>query len=230
MEQFWDERAREDAPYYVDNLLEYGEADMERFWAGGERVVDQILKRLEVQLAADDDVVEVGAGLGRLTRVLADRSRRVWAFDISSEMLRQAREMNGHLEQVEWIHGDGTTLQPVEDGAASVCFSFVVFQHVPDPAITLGYVRDMGRVLRSGGWSAFQVSNDPTVHRPRKTSLSGRIKTAFRRGPRGQSHPAWLGSAVDLDELTQTAAEAGMEMERVDGAGTQFCLVLLRKR
>jgi SAM-dependent methyltransferase len=230
MEQFWDERAREDAPYYVDNLLDYGQADMEKFWKGGERVIDQILERLAVQLVADDDVVEVGAGLGRLTRVLAGRARRVWAFDISSEMLRQARELNEQLDNVEWIHGDGSTLQPVGDDAATVCFSFVVFQHVPDPAITLGYVREMGRVLRPGGWSAFQVSNDPTVHKPRSPSLGTRVKGALRRGPRGQSHPAWLGSAVDLDDLTKVADAAGMDVERVDGAGTQFCLVLLRKR
>ena len=230
MEQFWDERAREDAPYFVDNLLEYGQADMDRFWAGGERVVDQILERLAVQIDPGDEIVEVGAGLGRLTRVLAARGRRVWAFDISSEMLRQARELNDGLDGVEWIHGDGTTLQPVADGAASVCFSFVVFQHVPDPAITLGYVREMGRVLRPGGWSAFQISNDPSVHRPRNPSLATRVRSALRRGPRGQTHPAWLGSAVDLDELGRVAGEAGMEVEKVDGAGTQFCLMLLRRR
>lgn len=230
MERFWDERAREDAPYYVDNLLEYGQADMEKFWKGGERVVDQILRRLGVELRSDDDVVEIGCGLGRLTRVIATRARRVWAFDVSSEMLRQGRELNPRLENVEWIHGDGTTLQPVADGAASACFSFVVFQHLPDPAITLGYVEEMGRVLRPGGWSAFQVSNDPTVHRPRRQALATRLKSALRRGPRGQSHPAWLGSAVELDQLRSTAAAAGMDVESVDGAGTQFCLVLLRRR
>src|SRR3954451_17630061 len=144
MEQFWDERAREDAAYYVDNVDEYGQIDMGRFWRSGTRVVDEILSRSGVALEADDEVVEIGAGLGRLTRVLAERTRHVWAFDISSEMLRQARELNPQLENVEWIHGDGATLQPVEDGAAGACFSFVVFQHVPDPAITLGYVRDMG--------------------------------------------------------------------------------------
>src|SRR3954447_23339254 len=125
MEQFWDERAREDAAYYVDNVDEYGQIDMERFWRSGERVVDQILERLGVALDPDDELVEVGAGLGRLTRVLAARTQHVWAFDISSEMLRQARELNQELESVDWIHGDGTTLQPVADGAASACFSFV---------------------------------------------------------------------------------------------------------
>jgi SAM-dependent methyltransferase len=228
MESFWDDRAREDAPYFVDNLLEYGSADMERFWAGGEQVVDGVLERVGCAVAGDDDVVEIGCGLGRLTRVLAARARHVAAFDVSSEMLRKAQELLD-LENVDWIHGDGTSLAPLEEGSASACFSFVVFQHLPDPAITLGYVREMGRVLRPGGWSAFQISNDPSVHRAR-AGAAGRLKSLVRKGPRGQDHPAWLGSAVDLAELEQTAAGAGLDVERVEGAGTQFCLVLLRRR
>jgi hypothetical protein len=68
------------------------------------------------------------------------------------------------------------------------------------------------------------------VHQPHNPSLGTRIKAALGRGPQGQSHPAWLGSAVDLDELTRVADAADMDVEKVDGAGTQFCLVLLRKR
>jgi hypothetical protein len=48
--------------------------------------------------------------------------------------------------------------------------------------------------------------------------------------PRGQRHPNWLGSGIDLDELRDAAARAGTDVERVFGAGTQFCVVLLRKR
>jgi hypothetical protein len=49
------------------------------------------------------------------------------------------------------------------------------------------------------------------------------------RGPRGQEHPAWLGSAVPLDRLEATAAEAGLELERTRYPGTQFTLVLARR-
>ena len=49
------------------------------------------------------------------------------------------------------------------------------------------------------------------------------------RAPRGQRDPAWLGSAVDLDELRAAAADGGTQVERVVHEGTQFCLVLLRK-
>jgi SAM-dependent methyltransferase len=230
MERFWDEKAREDAAYFVDNLLEYREGDMEEFWARGEAAVDRILGELGVAIAPDDRVVEIGCGIGRLTRVLATRAEHVWAFDISSEMLQRAREAVGDLTGVDWVHGDGTTLHPVEDGAATACFSFVVFQHVPDPEITLGYVREMGRVLRPGGWSAFQISNDPNIHKARETGIGGRVKAMVGREPKGMSHPAWLGSAVDLEDLERVADVAGLDVERVEHAGTQFCLVLLRKR
>jgi SAM-dependent methyltransferase len=230
MERFWDERAREDAAYFVDNLLAYRQGDMDEFWRRGEEVVDAVLEQLQVQVEPSDRVVEIGCGIGRLTRVLAARTSQVWALDVSSEMLRQARAQDGAPEAIEWIHSDGTTLQPVADGAASVCFSFVVFQHLPDPAITLGYVREMGRVLQPGGWSAFQISNDPSIHRPRQRSLRAKLRELLGRGPQGQAHPAWLGSAVDLDELERTADSVGLDLERVTGRGTQFCLVLLRKR
>ncbi|MFL5895592.1 MAG: class I SAM-dependent methyltransferase [Thermoleophilaceae bacterium] len=230
MERFWDERAREDAAYFVNNLLDYRRADMDRFWEGGERIVDRTLETLDIDIRADDEIAEIGCGLGRLTRVLAERARRVWAFDVSSEMLRQAQELLGDVENVDWIHGDGSSLAPLADGSVGACFSFVVFQHLPDPAITLDYVREMGRVLRPRGWSAFQISNDPSIHKPRGRDWRLTLKSLVGRAPRGQSHPAWLGSAVDLCELERTANEAGMDVERVEGAGTQFCLVLLRRR
>lgn len=100
-------------------------------------------------------------------------------------MLELAREHNPALDAVEWIHGDGTSLEPLADASADACFSQVVFQHIPDPEITLGYVAEMGRVLRPGG------------------------------------------SAVELPALA-AAGSAGMEVERVSGEGTQWCLVLLR--
>jgi SAM-dependent methyltransferase len=141
-------------------------------------------------------------------------------------MLRRARELNA-LANVEWLPCDGRSLTGVAGASADGFFSHVVFQHVPDPAVTLGYVGEIGRVLRPGGWAAFQVSDDPAVHRPRRPTLRGRLRAAAGRAPRGSDHPAWLGSAVDLDALRATAEASGMTVERVVGEGTQFCLVRL---
>jgi SAM-dependent methyltransferase len=232
MTDFWDQRAAEDPFYFVDNRMRYRDADADSFWEGGRDGLDKTLELLQTRIESDDRVVEIGCGLGRITRVLADRAAGVQAIDVSSQMIDRARDLNPHLENVTWIVGNGTSLAPIPDASADVCYSLVVFQHIPDPEITLGYVREIGRVLRRGGWAGFQVSNDPAVHRPRsrRERLRNSLLGLIGRAPQGQSHPAWLGSAVDLDRLQAIAEAAGMELERVWGAGTQWCLVLLRKR
>jgi SAM-dependent methyltransferase len=233
MRRFWDERADENAFYFVDNRLDYRHPDAARFWAMGEEALDKILSLLDVRVAPDDRVVEIGCGVGRLTRPLAERALDVRALDVSGRMLELAREHNGALENVTWLLGDGASLDGIESGSATACVSHVVFQHIQDPQITLDYIREIGRVLAPGGWAAFQVSNDATVHhhhRERRVPVKERVRALLGRSPRGQKHPSWLGSAVELDDLGAAANDGGMDVERVEGAGTQFCMVLTRKR
>jgi SAM-dependent methyltransferase len=225
MQLYWDERAREDAFYFVDNRLDYGVPDVDRFWAGGDEALGVLLDLAGAEIQPGDVVVDIGCGLGRLTRAAAGQGARVRALDVSSEMLARARNANSHLADVDWIHGDGRTLRPIEDGSVDAIISIVVFQHIPDPAITLGYVREMGRVLRPGAWAAFQLSTDPRIHRPNQP-LRGRVMARLGRAPRGQTDPAWVGSAVDLDDLRATAEEVGMELRRVVSPGTQYTTVL----
>lgn len=230
MARFWDERAKEDAFYFVDDRLEYGNPDEERFWEQGREALDIIFGSLGVALEPGQTVLDVGCGLGRLTRELATRAGRVVALDISQEMLTRAQELNRHLSNVRWVHGDGSSLAGVEDASVDACVSHVVFQHLPEPELTYGYVREMGRVLRPSGWAAFQVSDDPAVHRPRRTGAGRRARAALGRAPRGQDRAEWLGSAVDLGELRRAADTGGLDVERVENEGTQYCLVLARAR
>jgi SAM-dependent methyltransferase len=228
MRRFWNARAREDAFFFVDSRQPYRSPDPERFWTG-EEAVDHLLGGLRVEFAGTERALEIGCGLGRITRVLATRARKVVALDISEEMLARAREHNPDLSNVEWLLGDGVSLAGVSDGSIDACVSVVVLQHMPDPGLTLGYVREVGRVLRPHAWAALQVSNDPAVHRPRFGPRS-LLRAAFGRGPRGQRHPAWLGSHVELGALRGAAEDGSMDVEHVWGEGSQYCQVLLRKR
>lgn len=231
MERYWDLRAGEDAFHYVDNRQPLGSPDLDHFWRGGVEVVDGLLGDLGVTLDGTERVIEIGCGIGRLTRVLSVRSDSVHAFDISQSMLAQAQGHNPDLANVEWIHGDGTTLAPLPDGKFDACVSFVVFQHLPDPELTYGYVREIGRVLARGGWAAFQVSDDPRVHRPPRglRRLRQIARQSLGRGPRDQANRAWLGSAISISDLDRAARDAGLTVERVENQGTQFCLVLMRR-
>lgn len=226
MGAFWDDRARENAAYFVENRLDYAAPDLEALWATGPEVLAAYEEGLGYTVHADDEVVEIGCGLGRVTRVLAARARHVHALDVSGEMLARARELNPGLANVTWSRNDGRTLAGLADASADAVFSHVVLQHVPDPAITYAYVTEIGRVLRPGGRAALQVSDDPAVHRARP-GIADRARSAAGRGPRGATHPAWLGSAVDLPTLRDTAARAGLTLARATGENTQFCLVLL---
>lgn len=229
--KYWNDRASEDPFFFVDNRLEYGKPDLDRFWEEGRRDLDTLLDVAGVALEPDDAVVEIGCGVGRLTRVIAERAASVTALDVSERMLDTARAHNPDATNVTWVQGDGSSLAGVTSASADAVVSHVVFQHLPSASLTLGYVREIGRVLRPGGWAAFQVSNDPAVHQRRP--LGFRIKSAaravLRRGPRGIGDPRWLGSSVRLAELRATAAAAGMQTERVVGEGTQFCVVRMRR-
>lgn len=226
MERYWNGRAREDPFRYVDNRRWRWQDDMESFWRGGQEALNDLLTTLGMRLNGSEDVVEIGCGVGRVTRSLAERAGSVHALDVSGEMLARARQLNPGLDHVRWLHGDGRSLAPLPDRQFDVCISLVVFQHLPDPELTYAYVREMGRVLRPDGWAAVQVSNDPDVHRrPRLLRRTWRQLTRRR-----YEHSAWYGSAIEIPRLRQTAAGAGLELERVENEGSQFCHVLLRAR
>src|SRR6201995_2413168 len=104
MEQFWDARAREDAFYFVDSRLRYHAPDEEAFWAGGEAALAALLGGLKTDIPRGAVVLDLGCGLGRLTRPLARDAARVIALDISREMLTRAEELNAELGNVEWVH------------------------------------------------------------------------------------------------------------------------------
>lgn len=230
MGRFWDRRADEDAFFFVDNRMEYRRPDLERFWAHGERDLDKLLDALGVAVDPHARVLEIGCGVGRLTRVLSARAASVLAVDVSERMLEIAKGHNTALVNVEWVLGDGATLAGIDSGSVDACVSHVVFQHIPDAEVTLSYVAEMGRVLRPAGWAAFQISNHPGVHRGgsafdgARTALLG----AVGRAPRGQHDRRWRGSMVELEALRRTAADSSMQVEQIVGEGTQFCCVLTR--
>jgi SAM-dependent methyltransferase len=226
MRDFWDDRAREDAFHFVDNREPYRHADRERFWREGEKDLDTLLGTLGLQVRPADHVLDVGCGVGRLTRVLARRAAHVTALDVSPEMLSRAQELNPALDNVEWVLGDGDTLTGIEDASLDAIVSHVVLQHIPSAKVQLGYVAEFGRVLKPGGWAAFGLSTDPGVHEPKpQQSRRGFLKALVGAQPGGQSAPEWLGAFVPLDALGATAMQAGLDLEQIEGANTQFTLV-----
>jgi 2-polyprenyl-3-methyl-5-hydroxy-6-metoxy-1,4-benzoquinol methylase len=83
MQRFWDERADENALFFVDNRLDYRAPNQGRFWEHGRRDLEALLEAAAARVRPGDVVVEVGCGVGRLTRPLAARAKLVRALDVS---------------------------------------------------------------------------------------------------------------------------------------------------
>jgi len=70
-----------------------------------DRVLDSILRL--VDLTPEDEILEIGPGLGSLTRRLVARARRVWAVEIDRFLVEKLRagDLSSH-PALELIHGD----------------------------------------------------------------------------------------------------------------------------
>src|SRR6202166_4028877 len=92
MRQDWDQRAKENARYYVNTATMQWTDD--EFFASGERTVaEEILTDLgnicQGKPPAGMRVLEIGCGAGRVTKALAKLFGEVHAVDVSGEMVRQ---------------------------------------------------------------------------------------------------------------------------------------------
>src|SRR5438067_2288386 len=118
-------------------------ADMQRICGGSRSPLDLT-------------VLEIGCGVGRMTRMLGRIFGNVTALDVSREMLDRTRVNLADLDNVKLMLGDGATLPGVPDESHDFAFSFIVFQHIPSTEVIASYCRDVTRVLRPGSLFKFQ--------------------------------------------------------------------------
>ena len=234
MRAYWDAKARENPMWFIHSQLDYADPDADAFWRSGEEALEGTLTTVGAWFAPTERVLEIGCGIGRMTRAIAARAGSVVALDVSSEMIARARVELADLPDVELVVGSGHDLDGLADAAFDAVYSFVVFQHIPDPAVTCAYITEIGRVLRPGGWTVFQVSEEPAVHDRSRWAPGERSVRAFlarRRGRRagGCLAPEWLGSALSHADLLGALARGGLELVTTSGEGTQFCIVHARR-
>jgi SAM-dependent methyltransferase len=133
----------------IESFYESGAHDLKYF--------DAFLQRNDVELPEDATIAEFGCGLGRSTRFLARRYKRVVAFDISPSHLAAARERlrKENIDNVEFVLLDGTEGLSRLRGA-DIFFSLIVLQHNPPPIIceVLEHAFDG---LTTGGIAFFQT-------------------------------------------------------------------------
>lgn len=73
-----------------------------------ERIVDA------ADIHTEDSILEIGAGIGSLTRYLCINAGRVFAIELDDRLIPPLQEILRDFDNVEIIHGDILTLKPIE--------------------------------------------------------------------------------------------------------------------
>jgi SAM-dependent methyltransferase len=156
----WDERARENARFFIATSNEAW-SDDEFFESGRQNLRDEILTDLGNICQGKDPkqmkVIEIGCGEGRITRALAEFFGEIYAVDVSGEMITRAKTALADVPNAHVFQNNGFDLQVLGDVQADFAFSYIVFQHIPSHEVIYSYVREVQRLLRPGGLFKFQV-------------------------------------------------------------------------
>lgn len=150
---FWDAKAStpQDAMIAVD-----GSSNEDVLRHTGAYSARQVAAALDLQPA--DRVLELGCGVGRIGRELAPRVAHWEGADISTNMLKVARERLAAQANTGFTELTRTSLQPLADASFDKAYSVAVFIHMDKEDFYL-YVEDLARVLKPGGLLYFDAWN-----------------------------------------------------------------------
>lgn len=205
MARDWDERARENARYYVATGNDSWSDD--EFFASGEKAVREQIANDMINICQGKDpkqmrVIEIGCGAGRITRALSNLFGEVHGVDVSGEMVERARQALADRPNAHVYQNNGMDLSILPPGPYDFAFSMIVFQHIPSREVIYSYVREVQRLLRPGALFKFQVQGDASL----ETSPDD----------------TWLGVPFSDEDAVQMARECGFEPRHRHGAGDQY--------
>ncbi|XP_058016284.1 uncharacterized protein LOC131186578 [Ahaetulla prasina] len=142
MHQFWEEHSQNSS--LEEMMLDSGAQELTR------EDTPEILSLLP--FLEGQEVLELGAGIGRFTGSLADLARHVTAVDFMGSFLKRNREGNAHRTNVTFLQADVTTLE-FPSQSFDLIFSNWLFMYLSDVELNtlvqkmLLWLRPQGRIF-----------------------------------------------------------------------------------
>ena len=162
MKKEWNERAKMNLLFVIATDHSDSEDD---FWESGKTECDLILgknsqrfeKIKENKLPSKMNVLEIGCGIGRILIPMKKIFGNVIGIDVSSEMVQLGQKYVESIPNCSIIENNGIDLSEFSDNYFDFCYSFIVFQHIPEKKIVEKYISEVSRVLKSNCLFRFQV-------------------------------------------------------------------------
>ena len=156
--RYWDRLARtKQLAYFAVAGLPFGENPTEdNISEHGRGTSEIIIKKL--QIGPNDDVLEVGVGVGRLASHIAKCCKTFTGTDISKQMVKFARKRLQSYSNVKLFHHPKSDLSLFPSQIFDKVYFQIVLIHL-DKEDAFNYLRESYRVLKPGGLAWFQFYN-----------------------------------------------------------------------
>jgi ubiquinone/menaquinone biosynthesis C-methylase UbiE len=210
MREDWNARAREDAAYYV--AFGRREQDEAEFFSTATDVINGLefeLRRVPLTERGNWRALEIGCGPGRLMRPMSRHFLRLDGVDVSDEMIALAREKLKDVPNAFVQATDGASLSVFEEQSFDFVYSYAVFQHVPSRDVIFQYLREIRRVLRTGGLARLQFNGLPQT---------------------GAAADTWSGARFSSSDLLSITQALDFQVFELDGIATQYMWTTWRKQ
>src|SRR5580704_1399986 len=198
----WNQRAREDAHYYVAfGGRDQDEAEFLATAADVLRSIEAQLKRLPAKANRRAwRALEIGCGPGRLIKPLSRHFGEIHGVDVSDEMIWLARQRLADIPHAHFHATNGASLSQFADNSFEFVYSYAVFQHIPSRDVVLEYMREIRRVLKPGGIFHGQ----------------------FNGLPHSSDTNTWSGVVFSAADIRAFTRDNGLQLLNLDGEHTQY--------
>ncbi|XP_063173084.1 uncharacterized protein LOC134506728 isoform X2 [Candoia aspera] len=197
MHQFWEEHSQDSS--LQEMMLDSGVRELTL------EDTPEILSLLPS--SEGQDVLELGAGIGRFTGPLAELAHHVTAVDFMNSFLNRNQQENGHWTNITFLQADVTNLE-LPSQSFDLIFSNWLFMYLSDAELSalaqqmLRWLRPQGHIFFRESCS-YQSGNSPRSFNPslyRKPAEYNHLLTSARATVGNQSY----GFEIVLSRSVQT--------------------------
>lgn len=238
----WDEAATEDVINYILGSKSKRDLNLNGFLALKKQQAEQYIVDFFQEnhfIPTDKRMLDIGCGIGGMTRYFSEIFAEAYGVDISEEMIKKALELNKDKDHLFFRTNNGLDLLIYEDNFFDFCFSFATFQYFPNKMVIENCFKEIARVLKPQGLFKIQLDGRKWVlsrsflpiYRPiynllRNSyffTLFGRLITD------GITVKAYRGMAISWKTVVNILKSLPLEDIRIIGKGTNQMWVSGRK-